>query len=291
MNSESRLQRSEKCKSYVPVNGSPRPGALQYCLDARDFDPTRWEAFRQLARVYYSLGEYQKSIDNNKHAISLMIGLDYEKITEPTQIKSEFNTEFSLMSYGIAMGLVGVANVTKTNTADKIAKFQESLRALKKGLWFITETPSSENPLFGELLYLEALDSAYIWFVSNVRGVETTEFDVAVEKFKRFLNLPGVVPQWAEYHLACLYVEASKRLGTSSASDYVIDARKSLANALHDLLRTQNEKSIVQNQLMKCRLFHPDNCQPPLGSEPMICSGITTLVEGDQEICSLASAL
>src|SRR5258708_7727030 len=36
-------ERLEKCRSYVPVVGSPLSGSLQYCLEARNFDPTRWE--------------------------------------------------------------------------------------------------------------------------------------------------------------------------------------------------------------------------------------------------------
>lgn len=59
----------QRCRNFNPVIGVSISGALQYCLDARDFDPTRWEAYRELARMYLGLGKYKHSITNYEAAI------------------------------------------------------------------------------------------------------------------------------------------------------------------------------------------------------------------------------
>ena len=99
-----------KCKDYIPVNGSPLAGALQYCMEAKEFDPRRWELYRQLARLYYVFGEYQTAMDNLKLAISYMVSIPYGDINNPQSIRKEYRTEFALMSQGLSMSYLAAAN-------------------------------------------------------------------------------------------------------------------------------------------------------------------------------------
>jgi tetratricopeptide (TPR) repeat protein len=283
-------ERLEKCRNYIPVAGSPMSGAIQYCLDARNFDPKRWEGYRQLARVYYWYGEYKDSIENYRKSILLVTGRDFEKINDPSQVKKDAATEFSLMSYGIAMAEVGLANSQGRAVDEKISGYRDSLTALEKSNWFMKDEAAPDNQFLNDVTYLEALDHAYIWLTKKEFEVETAEFKSAVEKFQQFLKLPGAVPQWAEYHLSCLYEEASDR-SDSSPNEYSSKARKFIVDALGHLLRGQSDKSVVQEKLMQCRLLHPEMCQSPRGSEPMICLNVAKLVKGDPEVASLVASL
>ena len=61
--------------------------------------------------------------------------------------------------------------------------------------------------------------------------------------------------------------------------------------ALHHLLQNQNDKSVIQRLMMKCRLRDPEDCQAPRGSEPMICLRVFEIFKSDPEIVSLAQNL
>jgi tetratricopeptide (TPR) repeat protein len=282
-------ERLSKCMSYIPVAGAPLSGALEYCREARDFDPNRWESYRQLARIYYWFDDYKGSIENYKKAISILVGKDPDTITNRDQIAADFVTEFCLMEYGIAMGSVGLANLGQSS-AEKIASYQASFAAAEKSGWFVHATRDPGAQLYTDLLYIEALDDAYIWLEEDDKPHRDI-FDAAVTGFERFLKQPGAVPQWAEYHLSCLYVEAAHRFGSGQATAYDAQARAFLVKSLQDLLHSQTEKAAIQYKLMKCRLKSPDVCPPPRGSEAMICRSVTRLVQGDPEMETLISNL
>ncbi len=273
----------EKCRSYIAFTGPAVPGAIQYCIEARDFDPYRWEAYRQLARAYLSYGSYDQSVSNYEKAVEVMLGREYSKVKVPDDVKQELRTEFALVSIGIAMGTIGLANSAPDRTT-KIGLYERSLLAIEKASWFIKRPSKGPDPLFNQVQYIYALNHAYIWLTKDVSEAREELFKNAVDGFKQYLTLAGSVPQWAEYHIACLYAEAATRFRDASTQWYQSQALVFIRKALDSLGRTQNDRSPIQLQMMKCRLLQPQNCQPSQGSEPMICAAVAILVQADHDL-------
>jgi hypothetical protein len=144
---------------------------------------------------------------------------------------------------------------------------------------------------FNQLIYTAALEKLYIWEISDNQEKGSKFFREAVDEFKQFLQLPGAVPQWAEYHLSCLYSGAAERVSGSDAATHRSMARAYLVQALKHLIGAQNDKSVIQEKLMKCRLTDPSICQPPRGPEPKICWSVFRLKSGDKEIEELVQKL
>jgi hypothetical protein len=137
---------------------------------------------------------------------------------------------------------------------------------------------------------LIALNKAYIWIVEN--DIPSNQlFDESIREFKLFISQPGAVTQWGEYHLSCLYMEASKRSSGAETSVYLGESRMFLVKSLSDLLQSQTEKATMQDRLMLCRLRDPDFCPSPRGSEPMICKDLMQLTKKDATVMSLISDL
>lgn len=279
-------ERLEKCRSFIPVASSPISGALQYCNEARDFDPSRWESYRQLARIHYWYEQYQEAIDNYKLAIAHLVGVNADDIRDSKHIPNDSRTEYSLMMYGIAMAYVGLANSGDPSTEIRTKRYQESLSAAQKSRWFVKGQPTVVDRLSADLLYLEALTHGYLWIASSAQD----DFQAAVDKFQAYLRLPGIVPQWAEYHLACLYSKAAQA-SQKTADAHQSEARTHLLNALTSLRQRQDDKSTIQDKLMQCRLVRPEICQRPRGPEPMICQELTRIVDGDVELTNLVATL
>ena len=207
-------ERLDQCMSFVPAFGSPMTGALGNCLEVARLDPTRWEAHRQLGRIYFWYGKYQEAIESYKRATSLIAGTDFDQIREVGQIRREARTDFAAMSWSIAMAYVGLANATIVEPAEKIATYQKSIAVDEMSRWIVQEATDASD-LLNELIYLRAIDMAYIWLAEK-GAPQSTNFVAAVEGFKEFLAMPNAVPQWAEYQLSCLYAVALDRSDDAS---------------------------------------------------------------------------
>jgi hypothetical protein len=281
----------EKCRSYIASMGPAAAGAIQYCMEARDYDPKRWEAYWQLARAYLSYGNYDQSVSNYEKAIELMLDRKYSEVKEPAHVKQELRTQFAVMSNGIATGLIGMANSGSDRTA-KIALFERSLSAIEKARWFMKPPSKDPDPLLNLVQYNYALDLAYIWLTKDQSEAGKELFDKAVGGFRDFLTLPGAVPQWAQYHLACLFSEAATRFSDASAEHYQTQALTFARAAVDSLSHTQNERTPIQARSMKCLLLsNPPSCQRPHGSEPMICTRLAVLVQTDSDLIKAVTNL
>lgn len=284
-------EKLEACRSFIPIAGAPLSGALQYCMEAKNFDPSRWEVYRQLARVYYAYNEFDKSIENYKLAISKLIGKSSDDIMVVADVGAKDHTDFQLMAYGIAMGYVGLAN-SLTDKQPRLDALQSSLNYLSKATWFVTPNLDQADQLRNQLVYTEALDYSYVWMIDDNQAKTKEEFDRSTKRFEEFLLLPGITPQWAEYHLACLYATAIRKtmVGVDSQSSEQ-QSKDFLRRSLTHLLQAQTDKSVIQDKLMRCRLLDPDYCQPPRGPEPMICRCLTPIVSGDATLSALVAKL
>jgi tetratricopeptide (TPR) repeat protein len=282
-------ERLEQCMSFVPASGTPMMGALNDCLEVARLDPERWEAYRQLGRIYFWNAQYRDAIDNYKKSISLMAGKKFDEISQENEIKKDIRTSFTSMNLSVAMAFVGLANADLTNPADKIDAYGKSLSVVKMSRWFVNDSPGAQD-LLNELIYLNAINHAYIWLTDKSLPVKAAPFGLAAQEFNQFLAMPHAAPQWAEYHLSCLYAAAVER-SDGAMNDYVQFARTFLINSLRHLLRIQSERSVVQRLMMRCRLRDPEDCQPPRGSEPMICLSVTKLFKDDAEIVPLVQNL
>jgi tetratricopeptide (TPR) repeat protein len=278
-----------KCMHYIPVSGSPLPGALQYCMAARDFDAARWESYRQLARLHYWYGKYADAIENYKTAISLMVGKEEADIRSG-DVAYHQQTEFSLMQTGISMGFVGLANAPHPRPEDKIENYRYALLAGEKAEWFVAKGSAGIDRSFDELLYMKGLIYAYIWITAESQQYDM-EFNAAQKYFKEFLVRPGVYPQWAEYHLACLYSTAAQRKGGMEGAQLRVQARQFLMNSLNHLTMSESDKVATQIKLMKCRLQNIEQCSKPRGPEPMLCRPLFELAQGDEDALKLANSL
>ena len=282
-------ERLEQCMSFVPAFGTPMTGALNDCLEVAKLDPDRWEAYRQLGRIYFWNAQYSEAIDNYKKSISLMANVNFDEIRKEGRVRSGIRASFSAMSLSIAMSYVGLANTDLANSKEKIDAYQKSLYVADMSRWFVKDLPGAED-LLNDLVYLNAIDRAYIWIADESLPAETAQFGAATQGFSQFLAMPHAVPQWAEYHLSCLYAVAVDR-SEAPANEYAQVARIYLVKSLRHLLRIQSEKSVIQRLMMKCRLRDPEDCQAPRGSEPMVCPALAKLFKEDVEIVSLAQNL
>jgi tetratricopeptide (TPR) repeat protein len=282
-------ERLEKCRNYVPVVGSPLPGALQYCQDAKAFEPARWESYHQLARIYYWNLDYELAIENYEQAINLLTGVDYDKISSEVLVKPEFRTDFSLLAYGVSISAVGAANAGKSPEI-KAKLYQISLDAITKSKWFVAANQAG-NDLNRQLLYTRAVDTMSIWEMNGAVPDADESLQIAIDAWVAYLSLPEIVPTWAEYHLSCLYAEASEKTTGQTASELREKSKDYIRQSLAHLLQSQNDKSVIQDKLMKCRLTKPELCQPPRGPEPKTCSALVRLIAGDQQVASAIAQL
>lgn len=279
-------ERLDQCMSFVPAFGSPMTGALKNCLEVARLDPARWEAHRQIGRIQFWNAKYGEAIGSYKTSISLRVGTNFDDIKRRDQIRQEVQTDFSYMSWSIAMAHVGLANSILVAEKDKLAAYETSMAVGEMSRWFVEQADHTSD-LLNELTYLRAMGRAYIWLTK--RSAPTSEdFVIAVSEFKKFLTMPNIVPQWAEYHLACLHVVAASNPEHAS---HVQEARAFLAKALRHLLRNQNDKAVIQRLMMKCRLRDPEDCEPPRGTEPMVCSEVFNMFKDDTEISRLVQNL
>ncbi|HTF79379.1 MAG TPA: tetratricopeptide repeat protein [Bradyrhizobium sp.] len=282
-------ERLDQCMSFVPAFGTPMTGALNDCLEVARLDPERWEAYRQLGRIYFWNAHYKDAIENYKKSISLMVGTNFDEIKREDQIQKEIRISFSSMNLSVAMAYVGLANTDLTDPKEKIDAYQRSLSVAEMSRWFVKDSAGAAD-LLNDLVYLNAINHAYIWLADKSLPVEAAQFGLAVHEFNQFLAMPYSVPQWAEYHLSCLYAAAVNR-SDGAVNDYVQIARTFLIKALRHLLHIQSERSVVQRLMMRCRLRDPEDCQPPRGSEPMVCLSVAKLFKDDPEIALLVQNL
>lgn len=131
----------------------------------------------------------------------------------------------------------------------------------------------------------------YIWMYRDKSSFDQKQFEKATGKFEEFLQLSGITPQWAEYHLSCLNIQAANTSTGEVAAKYTSEARRYLAQSLQHLIRSQNEKSVIQEKLMKCRLRNSGICQLPHGPEPSICPELESLAASDDKITKLVDGL
>jgi tetratricopeptide (TPR) repeat protein len=276
----------EQCMSLVPAFGSPMTGAIGSCLQVARINPNRWEAHRQIGRIYFWNMQYEGAIASYKKAIGLRAGRNFDEIKRKDQIADDFQRDFSAMCWSVAMAYVGMANDTIEDVDKKLAAYRTSLAIGEMSAWFAGRSDETAD-LAKQLVFLSAVNHAYIWVAAN-NVSDSSEFELAVSQFERYLTLPNNTPQWAEFHLSCLYATASAAL---DGTEYKEAAREYLVKALRHLLRNQNDKSIIQRSMMKCRLRDPEACERPRGSEPMICKILFEMFKNDPEIDRLVGSL
>lgn len=103
--------------------------------------------------------------------------------------------------------------------------------------------------------------------------------------------LVGSFPQWAEYHIGCLYAEAAIAFQNAYSQSYQSQALSAVREAVKHIARNQNERSPIQLQMIKCRLLRPQDCQPPQGSDPMICAALAVLVQANRDVAEIVIGL
>jgi hypothetical protein len=194
------------------------------------------------------------------------------------------------MALGIASGYTGLAN-SRTEADQKIEGYKESLSAVEKAIMIGKEITGTGDQLYNDLAYLRAADATYLWLVKDVDGREKQMFNRAVDEFTSFLKLPGAVPQWADYHLACLFTEGARRFTDESSEFYLSHAQEFIRDGLDNVRKLQNEKFAIQHLQMRCRLLDPSYCQTNSISDPIVCPAVAALVKGNPEILNLAKQL
>lgn len=275
-----------QCASLVPAFGPPMTGALGICLQVVRLNPNRWEAYRLVGRVSFWNAQYESAIANYKMAIGLRAGRSFDEIKRKDQIADDFHEHFSAMCWSVAMAYVGLANDVIEDADKKLAAYRTSLAIGEMSNWF-AERSNQTADLAKQLVFLSAMNHAYIWVTANYPS-NTNDFQLAVSHFERYLKMPNNTPQWAEFHLSCLYATASAQL---ARTEYKELARAHLVKALRHLLRNQNEKAVIQRSMMKCRMKCPEDCERPRGSEPMICKALSDAFRDDPEIDRLVGSL
>lgn len=281
-------ERLQACMAYVPAVDTPLPGALQYCERARDFDKSRWESYHELARIYYQYDDFEKSIENYKLAINLFSGHSFDEIVSPFDIGEPYKVEFESLCYGIAMGYLGLAN-TKTDIPSKIADVNRAQAALAKAIWFVTSNEQTPDQLRNQILYTIALSDAEIGISENTND---EHLQLSINRFTEYLEYAGINPQWAEFHLACLYAIVDNRSNDAGVQARARTRTKEyVKKSIDDVLATHNVNATGQARVLKCRLIDSNHCPSPRGPEALGCPQLKPIVDGDEELSSLVDKL